>query len=242
MVKTLEQINREFLDEIALNAGDDQPAEDPIDDFTPSNICNLEDIRQVIDLSCVAQDDKRRLGKKAADVLFFTVIACVLVATLVAGGKAHDAFHLMGYSGFTVLSGSMQREIPEGSLVITKKVNPAVIKIGDDITFIGGDHVTVTHRVVGIFEDYEGSGSRAFQTQGLENPEPDRDVVYAGNVIGLVELSIPELGYTLNYASEHIGFVFAILCGILVATIALSKVLSSRREESDVSSSLGQAA
>ena len=241
-MKTLEQINQEFLAEIAFSAGGDQPAEEPIDEYTPSSISSLEDIRQVIDLSSVEQDEKRSIGKKASDILFFVVIALVLIVTLMFGGKAHDSFNLMGYSAFTVLSGSMQREIPEGSLVITKNVDPSAIKVGDDITFMGNDHVTVTHRVVGIFEDYEGSGSRVFETQGLENPEPDRDVVYAGNVIGLVELSIPGLGFTLNYVSEHLGIVFAILGGILVATIALSKVLSSRREELEAPLSPGQAA
>jgi len=242
MMKTLEQINQEFLDEIALSAGGDQTEEEPFDDYTPTSISSLEDIRQVVDLPPAAQGDKMSIGKKASDVLFFVVIALVLIVTLVFGGKAHESFHLMGYSGFTVLSGSMQREIPEGSLVITKNVDPAVIKVGDDITFMEDDHVTITHRVVSIIEDYEGSGSRAFQTQGLENPEPDRDVVYEGNVIGLVKLSIPGLGFTLNYASEHIGIIFAILGGILVATIALSKVLSSRREEREVSLSPEQAA
>jgi len=163
--------------------------------------------------------------KKFSDILFYVIIAFILIVTLVFGGKTHDGFHLFGYSGFTVLSGSMQREIPEGSLVITKAVEPETIEIGDDITFVRDDNATVTHRVVDIIEDYAGNGSRGFQTQGLENPEPDRDIVYADNIIGMVKYSVPELGFALSYASDNLGIVFIIFGGILAATIAFGKFL-----------------
>jgi len=260
MMKTLEQINQEFLDEIAdekatenneinFYGSDEWPAE-PEEDFAPGGICSLEDIQKAIGIPLAAktapapvrQASGKGFAKRMADVLFYVIIAFVLIMTLMFGGKTNEGFHLLGYSGFTVLSGSMQREIPEGSLVITKSVDPAAIEVGDDITFVREDNLTITHRVVSIMEDYENSGSRGFQTQGVENPEPDLDVVHAANVIGLVKFSIPELGYTLSYASEHIGIVFAVLGGILVATVALGKVFSRREDENEESLDMEKAA
>jgi len=176
------------------------------------------------------KNDKRAAGR-FADVAFYMVIACIIIVTLVFSGKTHDGFQLFGYSGFTVLSGSMEREIPEGSLVITKKVDAADIRVGDDITFIRYDNATVTHRVVDVVEDYGGSGARGFLTKGLENPEPDNGVVSAGNIIGVVKISVPGLGYTLSYITGNIGVVFAILGGILVVIIALSKACAAREED-----------
>jgi len=199
MTKTLEEINREFFDEIS--AGETVSRGQQVEEKT----------------------DNKVFLKRFTDVLFYVIIAFIIIATLVIGGSNHQGFHLLGHSGFTVLSGSMQREIPEGSLVITRSVDPDTIKIGDDITFVRSDNATITHRVVNIIEDYSGNGNRGFQTQGLENPEPDRETVYAGNVIGLVKLSVPELGYALSYVSDHIGIVFALLGGILIATIALGR-------------------
>ena len=132
MIKTLEQINKEFL----------------------------------FELSPVKKNgDRKTVLKRASDVLFYVVIAFIIFATFAFGGKTYDGFHLLGYSGYTVLSGSMQSEIPEGSLVITKNVDPYNIKTGDDITFVRSDSAIVTHRVVDIVEDYSGSGGRGFQTK-----------------------------------------------------------------------------
>ena len=239
-MKTLEQINQEFFNEI-----DTVNTPEEADMFDTVYINSLEDILQVIgapdeeyEEQLAAEDRgappvKKKFLKRLSDVLFYVVIAFILIATLGFSGRAHDGFSILGYSGFTVLSGSMQSEIPEGSLVITKDVDTGKIKIGDDITFVRDDNATITHRVVDIIEDYPVNGTRGFRTKGLENPEPDSEIVHEGNVIGLVEFSIPELGYTLSYISNHIGILFLILGGVLVATVALGKVLMRRDESSE---------
>ncbi|MCL2112039.1 MAG: signal peptidase I [Clostridiales bacterium] len=162
--------------------------------------------------------------RRASDIIFYAVIALILVAALLYSGKTNDAYHLFGYSGFTVLSGSMQREIPQGSLVITKQVVPRDIKVGDDITFVRSDNTTVTHRVVAIIRDFEETGRTVFQTQGLENAEPDEEYVHAGNVIGVVKHTIPNLGFLLAYVSENIGLVLLMLGGVLIATIMIGRL------------------
>ena len=205
-MKTLEQINQEFFNEIIAEEYEEQPASKAGE----------------------ASPKKKRLLKRLSDVLFYVVIAFIIIATLVFSGKAHEGFSFLGYSGFTVLSGSMQSEIPEGSLVITKEVDSGKIKTGDDITFLRDDNATITHRVIEIIENYPVNGTRGFRTKGLENPEPDSEIVHEGNVIGVVELSIPELGYTLNYVSNNIGILFLILGGVLLATVALGKALMRR--------------
>ena len=177
-----------------------------------------------------ARARKKSKGRLVGDILFYTVVVLILLATLVFHGKTNETFQLFDYSAFTVLTGSMEREIPQGSLVITKMVDPGSIMVGDDITFVRSDNATVTHRVIDIVENYEDSGERGFETKGIANPDPDPDIVYAGNLVGVVKLTVPELGFALKYISENIGLVFALLGGVLVTAIAISKIFSKPKK------------
>ena len=174
---------------------------------------------------------KKSKGRMVGDILFYTVVVLILLATLVFHNKSNESIQLFDYSAFTVLTGSMEREIPQGSLVITKKVDPNSIKAGDDITFVRSDNATVTHRVINIIENYDDTGVRGFETQGIANPDPDPDIVYAGNLVGVVKLTVPELGFALKYISENIALVFVLLGGVLVTAIAISKLSSGPKKK-----------
>ena len=179
----------------------------------------------------VAAQPQPRKRVRWPDVLFYAVIAVILITTALYSGKHNDGFRLFGYSGFAVLSGSMEREIPQGSLVITKKTDPRDVRVGSDITFVRSDNATVTHRVVTIYNNYEGMGLIAFETKGLENPEPDAELVYEGNLIGVVIHTVPKAGAALNYISNNIGLVLIILSALLVMSVAVSKLLAPPRRE-----------
>ena len=188
MVKTLEQINREFMKEY--------------------NLIKMKKKDLVL----------------ITDIALYAAIFFILIAALFFNGKTKGGFQIFGYSGYTVLSGSMQSEIPEGSLVITQKVGLDKINTGDDITFINKDNSIVTHRVIGIIENSENSIDRGFQTQGLENNGPDQEVIYAENVIGVVKHTVPGLGSVLNYISKNIGIFLLISIITLVIIKFLIKV------------------
>ncbi|MDR1891985.1 MAG: signal peptidase I, partial [Oscillospiraceae bacterium] len=99
--------------------------------------------------------------------------------------------NVLGYSWFRVVSGSMQREIPEGSLVITKRTEEDAVKIGDTIAFERKDKTVVTHKVVGIIENCGGSEFRGFETKGTENPSEDPYTVLSAKIVGVAVFSLP---------------------------------------------------
>ena len=213
-------------------SGIDEPDADVSD-----NVVNApeatSDVRKYLNNS--ERGSKKHIVRRIADIMFYAVIVFILITTLIFSGRIdYDGFRIFSYKAFNVLTGSMEREIPQGALVITKSVKSEDIKIGDDITYIRSDNATVTHRVINIIEDFEGSGIRGFETQGIANPDPDIDIVYEGNVIGVVKFTIPELGATMMYISENIGLVFLILGGILVALIALGRVFQGPRREKEI--------
>lgn len=118
-----------------------------------------------------------------------------------------------------VLTGSMEPELPVGSLLIILPAPYDEIQIGDDITFVRDQNLTlVTHRV--IEKDDE---SQTITTQGIANNVPDSPTRYA-NVVGKVVFDIPYAGYFVIWTSELKG---RVICGIIiVALVAFSFLFS----------------
>jgi len=200
MVRTIEQINQEFMKEY--------------------NIIKTEAPR------VNTQGEIKQTEKKPTDIIFYIAIVFILIVMIIFYVNSNMTFSLFGYSGFTVLSGSMQSEIPEGALVLTKKVDPGNINIDDDITFVRRkDNSVVTHRVIAIFENYGENNEIGFQTQGIDNLSPDQDIVYADDIIGVVKLTVPGLGAVLNYILVNFGLLFVIFGGFSIIVIVTRTLL-----------------
>ena len=133
---------------------------------------------------------------------------------------------LFGYAYFTVLTSSMQEEIPKGSLILVREVDTMNININDNITYMNSATSTITHKVVDIFENYENSGSRGFQTRGINNENADRNIVYAANVVGKVILIVPVAGAVISYLVENVYLVFIIFGLIMVLSFSLRGLFS----------------
>ena len=176
------------------------------------------------------KEKRRGVLKRAAGILLYAAIVCVLLITVILNGRSDQKLTLFGYSGFTVLSESMQSEIPEGALVLVKRVDPDHIRVGDDITFIRRkDNLTVTHRVIRIDDHYGESGGKGFQTQGIENAAPDQDVICADDIIGVVKHTVPGLGSALHYISVHAGFLLAVTGIFFILTAAAKHFLPPKK-------------
>ncbi len=165
---------------------------------------------------------KRHLGKNIGTVAFYSfLVLMILGAVLVRSSSDGSPRSLAGFSGMLVLSGSMQSEIPKGSLVINRSVDPETLKVGDDITYLANSTTTVTHRIVDIIGSYEDTGERAFQTQGIENPEPDEALVPAGNVVGKVIWHSHMLGSIAETITDN----FPVIIFFIVVIVILINVL-----------------
>ncbi len=110
---------------------------------------------------------------------------------------------------FVVLSGSMAPAIDPGDVVIVGERDLATIEEGDVITFVRGDAETpVTHRVIGI---EERDAAPTFETKGDANAEVDASPVPASNVLGVVVLTIPYIGYVIQAADGPVGFALLVV-------------------------------
>lgn len=118
-------------------------------------------------------------------------------------------------SAYVITSGSMQPSIPVGSIVIAQSENS--YNVGDIVTFKpteNKDH-NVTHRIVG----YEGN---MFITKGDANQDADLGRIESSQIAGKKVLTIPYLGYLVNFAKTPQGFVILV---IIPATIIVYEEL-----------------
>lgn len=106
---------------------------------------------------------------------------------------------MMGYSTYNVVSGSMEPEIPVGSIILVKPVDCLELKEGDIIAF-NRENIVVCHRVVDN-NTFEGKLS----TKGDANDTEDFGILTYSDVIGLVEHHYPVLGSIGAYVSTASG-------------------------------------
>jgi len=169
--------------------------------------------------------------KWVSNFVFYGALIMIVLGTVIFSSKSSGRTPFFGLSFFEVVSGSMERVIPQGSLVITTHVPAADIRVGDIITFLRSDEERVTHQVIQVIPDFNGNGATGFQTKGTENPTPDEEIVGAGNVVGVVKAHVNGLGFTLGYIADNIKYVFLLFILILLASIAVRVFLCERTKE-----------
>lgn len=130
-----------------------------------------------------------------------------------------------------VQSGSMEPNIMTGALIVVKPQEQ--YDIGDVIMFSSRHgKVPTTHRIVDI--NREGD-SVSFTTKGDANEEADAEMVALRDVIGVVKLDVPRLGYILDFTRQPIGFAFLIvLPACLIILTEIQKIWHELRRKRQV--------
>lgn len=149
-------------------------------------------------------------GLSGSVLFFLTVLAVIFLA------------QLFGVMFDTVVSPSMEPEIPVGSLVVTVPAEFSGIEIGDDVTYwLGGSKVT--HRVIEKDEEAE-----LLYTQGLANRQPD-GAVSARQLAGRVALHVPFIGYGFLLLADLSGKIFVgSVLGVLLILSALFEEMAKQ--------------
>ena len=113
---------------------------------------------------------------------------------------------VLGFTGVTVISGSMEPEISVGDYVIIKKPKKEDIQKGTIITF-EQDGVLVTHRVESVVND------GVYSTKGDANNTVDSQLVKFEDILGTSVLVVPKFGKLLLWLRTIPG-----ITSILVGT------------------------
>ena len=164
----------------------------------------------------MARSDARKSSPVATILNFIGTLIIILVIALCLVLVVPKVF---GYSAYTVVSGSMEPNVPVGSVIYAKATDPETLQPGDIIVFNDGrNDVPITHRVV---ENQTANGQVI--TKGDANPANDLAPIPYINVIGKVALHVPVIGgflVPLGTIPGKIGILAVLLGAFLLCEIA----------------------
>lgn len=110
-----------------------------------------------------------------------------------------------------VLTDSMSGTFESGDLIICHTESAENIKVGDVICFydpMGSGNTTVTHRVIEITEDK--NGSLAWKTKGDANNTEDTALVPAANLVGVYKTHLRGLGNAALFMQTTTGLIVCV--------------------------------
>lgn len=155
-----------------------------------------------------------KLFNAAAIALILVSVFVLLSVVLTPAGQVPQ---VLGYSVFRVMTGSMEPEIREDSLLVVQKTPPEDIAPGDVISFFSPDPMLEgavnTHRVVRIEKE---SGRIRFITKGDANVIEDTYPTDASALVGRVVFKSYGLGKAVSLLSNPLVFGIIILLPLLV--------------------------
>jgi signal peptidase len=160
----------------------------------------------------------RRPESRASKAL--GVVAVLLVVALVVPFVVYSVPAVVGgEESYIVLTASMTPAISPGDAVVVGEVDSADVVVGDVVTYRRSptDEVPVTHRVIGVVDTADGV---AFQTKGDANEGADAALVRPEQLVGKVVLTIPYIGYIVQFVNSPVGFVALVVVpiGLLIAS------------------------
>lgn len=154
------------------------------------------------------------------------ILALVLIAgsSFLSVSQAPGGFRL-----FVVQSGSMEPALKTGSVVLIAPEKE--YQKGDIISFLTrpeaevSEAAVITHRVDSISEN---EGELSYITKGDANKKADQEKVLSDQVLGEVKLTIPFLGYAVDFAKTQLGVIILIV--IPGTIIVYSELLNIKNE------------
>ncbi len=185
--------------------------------------------------------EKSNISKKIGSSL--ATLACVtaflLCILIVAQVYTQGYVNIAGFSVFRVVTGSMEPDIPVGSLLLSREVPISQIETKDIVCFVSKEPPTegriITHRVVSITQREDGT--ILLETQGDANLITDRYYVTAENLVGKVAWYTKEgnlMAGLMGFLTNEVGFLICVVFPVLlVAGFILRSCVRNIRKEMD---------
>lgn len=168
----------------------------------------------------------RNLARRLTSAVLILIMAAtaVAVAVLIVIPRAVDGVAM------TVLTGSMSPQIPVGSIVVDRPVDPVRLKVGDVAAYqkAAGVDTYITHRVAAVHTD---TTPITFTFKGDANRVADLDPVPATAIRGQVWFHVPYLGTVRDALQSHgmRGLVLAVVL-VLLGGYSVSQLYGGVRQ------------
>lgn len=174
-------------------------------------------------------------------VIFLPII--VINLTLVIKGMINpdEVPMIFNRAPLIVISDSMTIDKEAGTgafnkndLIIIKKVDPATLKKGDIVTYLGRDGDIITHRITDLITDTkDGEKVPAFETKGDYSPGYDFYPVRYEQVIGLYQHRLAGLGGIAMFLQTPAGVIVILLIPVLIVFAVDFFIKRKQQQSSD---------
>lgn len=177
-------------------------------------------------------DSRQKLLTVIGTVLCIILLPVLIVnITLIAKSyiNTDEVPGIGGYCPLIVLTDSMLPEISSGDLIICQELDPEDVKVGDVISFFdpaGNGTSVVTHRVLEIVQE---DGQIKWLTKGDNNNTEDKELVPAGNLVGIYRSRVAGAGNVAMFLQSTPGLIVCIGCPVLL--LVLFDVLRRKKFE-----------
>lgn len=169
---------------------------------------------------------KNKSHKKSPVAAFCSVLGTAILAAVILLCLPLTASRFFGGQFLAVVSGSMEPEIPTGSLVYVKAVDPREVQAGEIIAFYAARDpgTIVTHRVVeNRVQDQE------LITKGDANRLKDMNPTRYDHFIGRIEYHIPRAGFVTRIMTSLPGkFALGSMIGLAVVLHSFAGVFEKK--------------
>jgi signal peptidase len=144
-------------------------------------------------------------------IIISILVVLPILLTLIPTGQMH----------FMIVSGnSMEPTISKDDIVLVVPIDYNDIDIGDIISYKyileEGQQIIITHRVVYFNE-------QGFRTQGDAYLEQDKYTVPPEDVIGIMKLKIPYVGFLVHFARTTKGIMLMVILPAILLIIDEAK-------------------
>lgn len=178
---------------------------------------------------------------KILSTAFTVIMLCALVVMMCMGylNLSGKAFRICGYALLRVQSGSMSPTYEEGDFLLSKEIDPSMLKVGDVITFYSPDPrlkgMLNTHRIVAV---EESGGEIFFTTKGDAAEEADDYRVKGDAVFGVVTGSVTFLRWLAKILAIPWIFAAVVFFPLLLLIISEIRVIISVARRSKLNKQL----
>ncbi|MBM7588113.1 signal peptidase [Bacillus pakistanensis] len=159
-------------------------------------------------------------------IALFLTLAIIVISSKASGGEPT----VFGHQMKVVLSGSMEPTFKTGSIIVIKpSADGSQYKKGDVITFKEKDNKIITHRIT---EVKKANNQVMYTTKGDNNAGADLNPVLSQNVIGkYADITIPYVGYLLDYANSKLGAaLLLIIPGLILFIYSIFSIMGALKE------------
>lgn len=197
---------------------------------------------QTEDLETEMITDQAQLKKGKRTTLLVSVLlvlAIILCIWVISQVLSTGYISVGGYSLFRVATGSMEPELPIGTLLVSQVTDIHEIEVKDIVNYRSKDPgmlgMVITHRVIGIHQGDDGT--LYLETKGDSNQYADGSYVTQSNLIGKVIYSTGEgniFAGLIQFLTSQVGFLACIVVPCLVlGAVTMRDTIRNLKDEMD---------